>query len=108
MKNPAENILRKGSEMNRALRNEANKLRSKWRKVVTGNECKRVRDHIRETEEQPRFIKLFDKVSFTLGVLNICACQFFLLIDRNGMQSSFQHCSFQDFVISAAWVGNIL
>ncbi len=65
--------------MNRALRNEANKLRSKWRKVVTGNESKRVRDHIRETEEQPRFIKLFDKVAFTLGVLNICACQFFLL-----------------------------
>lgn len=76
---PAQDLMNRGKDVNRKLREQANKLRSKWRKVVTGDEKKRIRDHIRETEEQPKYIKLFDKIQFTLGVLNICACQFFLL-----------------------------
>lgn len=79
MKNPTEDIIMKGKDINKAFREQANKMRSKWRKVVTGNELKRIRDHIRETEEKPQYVKLFDKIAFTLGVLNIAACQYFLL-----------------------------
>lgn len=61
------------------LRKQAVKIRSRWRKVVTGNEEKRIRDLLREAEEQPKYFKLLDKVAFTLGVLNIVACQYFLL-----------------------------
>mmetsp|Transcript_15296 Transcript_15296/g.23035 ORF Transcript_15296/g.23035 Transcript_15296/m.23035 type:complete len:560 (-) Transcript_15296:92-1771(-) len=54
-------------------------VKKKWRKVVTGDEQKRVRDHIKEKKEIPRYVKLFDKISFTIGVLNIPLCQFFIL-----------------------------
>ena len=54
------------------------KLRSRWRKVITGDESKRIRDALFETQEKDEYIKLFDKISFTLGVLNIVACQYFL------------------------------
>ena len=52
------------------------KLRSKFRKVITGDEKKRVRDHV---QEQPDYVKLFDKIAFTLGLLNILACEYFLV-----------------------------
>ena len=61
------------------LRDKGSKIRSKWRKIVTGDEKKRIRDHIIETQEQPKYIKFFDKIAFTLGVLNILVCQYFLL-----------------------------
>jgi hypothetical protein len=54
------------------------KLKSKWRKLVTGDEKKRIRDLIIESQEKPENIKLFDKIAFTFGVLNIGACQFVL------------------------------
>jgi hypothetical protein len=55
------------------------KLKRKWRKIVTGDEEKKVRVHLKETQKTPDFIKLFDKISFTVGVLNIVSCQYFLL-----------------------------
>lgn len=51
----------------------------KMRKVVTGDEQKRIRDLLREKKKEPKNTKLFDKISFTLGVLNIPVCQFFML-----------------------------
>lgn len=49
------------------------------RKVVTGDEKKRVRDLIREKKQKPQYIKLFDKISFTFFTLNLPICQYFLL-----------------------------
>jgi len=66
-------------DMQRVLRDQATKLRSKWRKVVTGDEKKRIRDRIRETQDEPKYVKFFDKVAFTVGVLNLGVCQYFLL-----------------------------
>jgi hypothetical protein len=63
----------------KVLREQATKLRSKWRKVVTGDEKKRIRDRLRETEAEPKYVKFFDKVAFTVGVLNMGVCQYFLL-----------------------------
>lgn len=62
-----------------SFRDQAARIRSKWRRVVTGDERKRIRDHIKEKEKQPSYIKFFDKVAFTCGVLNILVCQYFLL-----------------------------
>jgi hypothetical protein len=53
--------------------------RKKWRKVVTGSEDKRIRDLIKEKKDKPQYVKLLDKIAFTLGVLNIPTCQFFML-----------------------------
>jgi hypothetical protein len=61
------------------IKKQATTIRSKWRKVVTGNEEKRIRDHLKETEGQPKYVKFFDKVGFTFGVLNVLVCQYFLL-----------------------------
>jgi hypothetical protein len=52
------------------------KLRSTFRKAITGDERIRVRDHV---QEQPDYVKLIDKIAFTLGLLNILACQYFLV-----------------------------
>jgi hypothetical protein len=49
------------------------------RKVVTGDEKKRVRDLIKEKKDKPQYIKLFDKISFTLFTLTLPICQYFLL-----------------------------
>jgi len=51
------------------------KMRSQMRKLVTGDEKKRVRDLIKEAKNEPTNIKLFDKLCFTGGVLNIIGCQ---------------------------------
>ena len=61
------------------LKAQAKKLQSRWRKAITGSATKRVRDHIREVQEVPKNVKLLDKVGFTLGVLNVLVCQYFLL-----------------------------
>lgn len=66
-------------QVSKTLNEQAFKLRSKWRKVVTGDEKKRIRDRIRETQEEPKFVKFFDKIAFTIGVLNMGVCQYFLL-----------------------------
>lgn len=65
--------------MKEMIKQNTSKIQSKWRKLVTGNERKRIRDHLREKEEQPNYIKFFDKLAFTFGVLNILICQYFLL-----------------------------
>lgn len=62
-----------------ALKAQARKLQARWRKAVTGSPSKRVRDHLREAQGRPQNVKLLDKISFTLGVLNIVACQYFLM-----------------------------
>lgn len=63
----------------RVIRDHASKMRSKWRQVVTGDEKKKIREFIAEKESEPTYIRFFDKLAFTLGVLNIGVCQFFLL-----------------------------
>lgn len=52
--------------------------RKKIRKYVCGDESRRVRDHLREKSRKPEYLKLMDKISFTMGVLNISICQYFL------------------------------
>ena len=47
----------------------------KWRKAVTGDPNKRIRDHMKETPQ----VKMLDKFSFTLGVLTIVFSQWLLL-----------------------------
>jgi hypothetical protein len=67
------------SDVRDIIRKKASNVQSKWRHIFTGDEKKRIRDHLREREDQPNYIKLVDKVGFTFGVLNILACQYFLL-----------------------------
>lgn len=62
-----------------ALKKQAAKVQAQWRKIVTGNANKRIRDHLKEAQQQPQYVKFFDKVAFTFGVLNIVFCQYFLL-----------------------------
>ena len=42
-------------------------VKRRLRKYVTGDEEKRVRDHVKEKAEVPSYVKFIDKVSFTLG-----------------------------------------
>lgn len=50
-------------------------LTKRWRKTVTGDETKRVRDHIRE----PPVARRIDKLAFTFGVLNLTVSEFMLV-----------------------------
>ena len=65
--------------LTRLIQQQAQRLRRRWRKVVTGNEEKKVREFVRESREKPAFIKLIDKIAFTVGVLNLSMCQYFLM-----------------------------
>ena len=56
-----------------------NKVRSFSRKVVTGSEEKSLRDHLKRELKKPMRVKLKDKISFTLGLLNVLATEYFLL-----------------------------
>ena len=67
------------TEAQTVLLKQADKLRSKWRKIVTGDERKRIRDLIKEKKESPKVIKLADKLLFTMGVLNISGAQYYIL-----------------------------
>lgn len=69
----------KKGKITESIRRNSQKIQAKWRKIVTGNEKKRIRDHLREAQQQPQYVKLMDKLGFTMGVLNITACQYFLL-----------------------------
>lgn len=62
-----------------AIKENSDRIRARWRKVVTGDPSKRVRDHLREQQEVPKYVKLSDKIAFTLGILNMGACQYFLM-----------------------------
>ena len=69
-------IERKKGKFTEIVKGQSQKLRSKFRKAITGDEKKRVRDHV---QEQPDYVKLLDKIAFTLGLLNILACEYFLV-----------------------------
>ena len=62
-----------------------NEVRRRFRKTITGSETKRVRDHLKDStmvhQTNPPSIKLFDKITFTLGVLNISIIQWFLFVE---------------------------
>ena len=47
----------------------------KWRKAVTGDPEKRIRDHMKEVPQ----VKMIDKLSFTFGVLCICGSEWLAL-----------------------------
>lgn len=70
-------MLRK--DQNITIHQKINKLHSMLRKIITGNDQKRIRDKFREVQDQPKYVKLFDKIAFTIGVLNMGICQYFLL-----------------------------
>lgn len=72
-------LMEKSGKYTRLIKRQSGKIRSKWRKAVTGDEKKRIRDALKETQEVPGYVKLVDKVGFTMGVLNICVCQYFFL-----------------------------
>lgn len=66
-------------EFEKIVKKQTSDLKRKWRKVVTGDENKRVRDHLYyEKKDKPQYIKLFDKIFFTMGILHINICQYFL------------------------------
>jgi len=65
-------LLEAGKEAGERARGRA---RRKWRKVVTGDPNKRIRDHMREVPQ----VKLYDKISFTFGVLCICGTEWLAL-----------------------------
>jgi len=47
----------------------------KWRKAVTGDPEKRIRDHMKEVPQ----VKMVDKLSFTFGVLCLCGSEWLAL-----------------------------
>ena len=55
------------------------KAKGKARKLLTGDEDYRIRDLIRRREKEPSFQQLFNKLTYTLGVLNIAVSQYFFL-----------------------------
>jgi len=69
----------KSSHTDDVVKDKIHKLHSLLRKIITGNEKKRIRDQLRQTQDQPKLVKLFDKIAFTIGVLHLGICQYFLL-----------------------------
>lgn len=57
----------------------ARQMHSRLRKLLTGDENKRIRDHIEERKEVPSNVMLIDKLVFTFGVFNIAIFQYFML-----------------------------
>ena len=77
------------SSSSSSSRNYFNDWRRKWRYLWTGHESKRIRDHLKDKiknqaigirNKNPPTIKLLDKITFTLGVLNISFVQYFLFV----------------------------
>ena len=66
-----------------------------WRKRVTGDPNKRIRDYMKETPQ----VKLQDKISFTLGVIVICLAEFLILRIPN----LFQYFYFALMTVLLAW-----
>ena len=67
------------TDMNLLIHNQVRKMRNKFRKLVCGDENKRIRDFVDENKEVPSVVKLFDKLLFTFGVFNIAIFQYFML-----------------------------
>jgi len=55
------------------------KAKRSWRKAVTGDPDKRIRDHMKETPQ----VKMLDKISFTMGVIVICLSEWLILRQPN-------------------------
>jgi hypothetical protein len=62
------------------LQDRPRRLHGHIRRVVTGDENKRVRDHLLETSRKPRVIRYLDKCAFTGGVVNLMATEYVLLM----------------------------
>jgi len=60
---------------------QVGKAKRRWRKVVTGSSNVRVRDHVKTYEHKTPYIKFFDKLNFTLGVVHICVTEYFVIHD---------------------------
>ena len=54
-------------------------VKNKARRFLTGDEDLRIRDVIKKREKEPAFQQLFNKLTYTLGVLNIAVSQYFFL-----------------------------
>jgi len=71
------------------------KAKRRWRKAVTGDPNKRIRDYMKETPQ----VKMQDKFSFTLGVIVICLSEFLIL----RMPNLFQYFYFALMSVLIAW-----
>jgi hypothetical protein len=67
------------TSVNLLVHNQVRKMRNKFRKIVTGDENKRIRDLIDEKREIPSYVKLAHKIFFTFGVFSIAIFQYFML-----------------------------
>lgn len=69
-------VLVAGKDKIQEVRKEAQgRAQRKWRKAVTGDPEKRIRDHMKEVPQ----VKMVDKLSFTFGVLCICGSEWLAL-----------------------------
>jgi len=69
-------VLVAGKDKIQEVRKEAQgRAQRKWRKAVTGDPDKRIRDHMKEVPQ----VKMIDKLSFTFGVLCICGSEWLAL-----------------------------
>jgi len=69
-------VLEAGKDKIQEVRKEAQgRAQRKWRKTVTGDPDKRIRDHMKEVPQ----VKMLDKFSFTFGVLCICGSEWLAL-----------------------------
>ena len=60
-------------------KNNIGNLRNRCREIITGDEKMRIRNLLEEKRTEPVYVKYFDKLAFTIGVLNLFAMEFFLL-----------------------------
>jgi len=70
-----QNLAQAPRRMLEAGKEAPKNARRQWRKVVTGDPDKRIRDHMKEVPQ----VKWIDKVSFTLGVMCICFSEWLAL-----------------------------
>jgi len=69
-------VLVAGKDKIQEVRKEAQgRAQRKWRKAVTGDPDKRIRDHMKEVPQ----VKMIDKLSFTFGVMCICGSEWLAL-----------------------------
>lgn len=71
-------LMHQSNLVSQVLKQQHHKLKEKLRKVVTGDETKSVRAHVRAKRQEPTIVKLIDKLSFTFGVINIAVCEYFV------------------------------
>jgi len=64
-----------GQEVRKNISEASQEVRDHWRKIVTGDSHKKIREYMTETPQ----VKLKDKFSFTLGVMTICLSQWLIL-----------------------------